>query len=76
MKIALWVARHNCPFAIVEDEGLLEIFRDLNNKCVTPSASTVSRDIKEIFHITWVKVAAMLQVSTQAARVTTSSMIS
>ena len=62
MKVALWVARCHCPFAIIEDPELLDIFRDLNNKCTTPSASTVSRDIKEIFQLTPKKVAQMLQV--------------
>jgi hypothetical protein len=62
MKISLWVVHNNCPFAIVEDEGLLDIFHNLNSKCVTPSASTVSRDVKEIFQLTRTKVAAMLKV--------------
>jgi hypothetical protein len=73
MKVALWVARRHRPFAIVEDPELLDIFHDLNNKCTTPSASTVSRDVKEIFQITRVKVAEMLQVgsmSVQALRCT------
>jgi hypothetical protein len=62
MKVALWVARRHRPFAIVEDPELLDIFRDLNNKCKTPSASTISRDVKEIFQLTRPKVAQMLQV--------------
>ena len=62
MKVALWVAQHHCPFAIIKDPELLNIFRDLNNKCTTPSASTVSRDIKEIFQLTHKNVAQMLQV--------------
>src|ERR1700733_3284599 len=49
MKIALWVVCHYRLFAIVEDKYLLEIFHDLNNKCITPSAGTVSRDMKEIW---------------------------
>ena len=61
MKIALWVVCHHRLFAIVEDEYLLEIFHDLNNKCITPSAGTVSRDVKEIFMLTRKKVAEMLQ---------------
>ncbi|KIM75183.1 hypothetical protein PILCRDRAFT_47678, partial [Piloderma croceum F 1598] len=32
MKLALWVTRHHQPFAIVEDDELVEIFTDLNNK--------------------------------------------
>jgi hypothetical protein len=45
------VVRRNRPFAVVEDDELLDIFHDLrlNSKCVTRSASTVSRDVKEIF---------------------------
>jgi hypothetical protein len=62
MKLALWVARRNRPFVIVEDPELLDIFLDLNSQCVTPSQSTVSRDIKEIFNISQKKVAAILQV--------------
>jgi hypothetical protein len=69
MKVALWVVRRNRPFAIVEDQELLDIFHDLNNKCVTPSASTVSCDVKEIFHMTRVKVAGRLQVSFTMSRV-------
>jgi hypothetical protein len=61
MKVALWVARRHRPFAIIEDPELLEIFRDLNDKSITPLASTVSRDIKEIFQVTRLKVAQMLQ---------------
>jgi hypothetical protein len=37
MKLALWVARHHRSFAIVEDEELIEIFMDLNNKVEVPS---------------------------------------
>jgi hypothetical protein len=62
MKIALWVARHNRPFAIVEDRELLDIFYDLNSKVVTPSRYTVSRDVKEIFQMGRIKVAEILKV--------------
>jgi hypothetical protein len=62
MKLALWVARRNRPFAIVEDPELLDIFSDLNSRCVTPGRRTVSRDIKEIFTLSRAKVAAILQV--------------
>jgi hypothetical protein len=62
MKIALWVSRRHRPFAIVEDNELIEIFMDLNNKVEVPSQSTVSRDVKEIFQISRVRVAQMLQV--------------
>jgi len=62
LKLALWVSRRHQPFAIVEDEELIDIFIDLNNKVEVPSRSTVSRDVKEIFHISWVKVSEILQV--------------
>jgi hypothetical protein len=62
VKIALWVAWCHHPFLIVQDEELLDIFRDLNHKCITPSWVTVSRDVKEIFKMSQVKVASILQV--------------
>jgi hypothetical protein len=62
MKLALWVSRRHRPFAIVEDDKLIDIFMDLNNKVEVPSRSTVSRDVKEIFHISRARVASMLQV--------------
>jgi hypothetical protein len=62
MKLALWIARRNRPFVIVEDPELVDIFLDLNSQCVTPSNSTVSWDIKEIFNISRKKVAEILQV--------------
>lgn len=62
MKIALWIARRNRPFSIVEDPELLDIFADLNIHCVTPKRRTVSRDMKEIFHVSQANLASMLRV--------------
>ena len=62
MKIVLWVSRRHRPFAIVADDELIDIFTDLNNKVEVPSPSTVSRDVKEIFHMGCARVASMLQV--------------
>ena len=62
MKLALWVARCHRPFAIVKDEELVDIFTDLNNKVEVPSRFTVSRDVKEIFAISRVKVSEILKV--------------
>jgi hypothetical protein len=62
MKLAIWVARHHRPFAIVEDDGLIDIFMDLNNRVEVPLRFTVSRDVKEIFEMSRVKVAAILKV--------------
>jgi hypothetical protein len=63
MKLVLWVARNNRPFAIVEDKLLIEIFTDLNPNCLTRSRHTVSRDIKEMFKLTRQEVGHILQVS-------------
>ena len=63
MKIALWVSTRHCPFSIIEDTELLEIFTDLNPNCESPKHHTVSRDVKEIFRLSQGEVATMLQVS-------------
>lgn len=63
MKIALWISRRARPFSIVEDPELLDIFNDLNARCITPSRHTVSRDIKEIFAVSREKVGEILRVS-------------
>ncbi|KAF8156754.1 hypothetical protein B0H34DRAFT_657924, partial [Crassisporium funariophilum] len=65
MKITLWVACRNCPFSIVEDPELLNIFLHLNAHCVTPGRRTVSRNIKEIFLLSRKNVGAILQASIQ-----------
>ena len=62
MKLALWVAHRHRPFAIVMDDELVEIFTDLNNKVEVPSRFTVSRDVKEIFLMSRVKVSEILKV--------------
>ena len=62
MKLTLWVAVSNHPFSIVEDKILLEIFTDLNLKCVTPLRQMVSKDVKEIFMLSRKEVGALLQV--------------
>jgi hypothetical protein len=68
MKIALWVSRRHRPFAIVEDDELVDIFTDLNNKVEVPSRFTVSRDVKEIFAMSRVKVSEMLKACVSCAR--------
>jgi alpha-amylase/alpha-mannosidase (GH57 family) len=62
MKIAIWVARRHRPFTIVEDDELIDIFMDLNNKVEVLSRSTVSRDVKEIFDMSRKRVANILKV--------------
>jgi len=62
MKIALWVARRNRPFSIVEDPKVLDIFHDLNFNCITPKQRTVACDVLEIFVSSRKKVGELLQV--------------
>jgi predicted oxidoreductase len=62
MKITIWVACRHRPFAIIEDDELVDIFKDLNNKVEVPSHFTVSRDVKEIFEMSRKQVAAILKV--------------
>ena len=62
MKIALWVTTWNRPFSIVEDPELLDIFLDLNPRCVTPKRRTVPRDVKEMFGISRKEVGTLLRV--------------
>jgi hypothetical protein len=61
MKLALWVARCNCPYTIIADPELIEILTDLNSKVIVPSPSTISRDIKEILKTSRLRVAQILQ---------------
>ena len=46
-RLILWIARRRCPYAIVADSELLDIFTDLHAACKTPSQFTVSRDVKD-----------------------------
>ena len=62
MKIAIWVACRHRPFAIVDNDELVDIFMDLNNKVQVPSSITVSRDVKEIFGMSRKRVADILKV--------------
>jgi len=62
--VSLWVTQCHRPFAIVEDPPLLQIFRMLYAKVDVPSATTVSRDVKEIFQLSKVNVGKVLQVRT------------
>jgi hypothetical protein len=64
MKIAFWVMHRHCPFAMVEDDELVDIFMDLNNKVEVLLLFTVSQDVKEIFELSQLKVAEILKVHT------------
>jgi hypothetical protein len=62
IKLALWAVQCHRPFAIIADPEFIEILTDLNNKIIVPSPSTLSRDVKEIFSMSRLKVASILQV--------------
>lgn len=58
-----WVARRHRPFAIIEDEELQKLFRMLYSRVEIPSASTLSRDVKETFVLAKRHVSEVLKVS-------------
>jgi hypothetical protein len=60
--VSLWVFKCHCPFAIIEDEPLQWIFKMLYGKAESPSAATISRDVREIHGIAKVNVGNTLQV--------------
>src|SRR5215813_12826870 len=62
-KIVRWITSKNCPYSIVEDEELVEIFKTLNGKVEIPSAMTVSRDICDVHRLMHVKLVEVLKVS-------------
>lgn len=61
-KLIQWVVRKHRPFAIIEDEDLLDIFMMLYAKVQVPSAQTISRDIQEVFLLTRKNVVEMLNM--------------
>lgn len=61
-KLIRWVVRNHRPFAIVEDEDLLDIFKMLYAEVQVPSARTISRDIQEVFLLTRKNVMEMPKV--------------
>ncbi|GJF00545.1 hypothetical protein PsYK624_168380 [Phanerochaete sordida] len=61
-KLAIWVARRHCPYAIVQDPEFLELLQMLNSKVEVPHPTTVSRDVREIFAIARTSIGKLLQV--------------
>ncbi|KAJ7599139.1 hypothetical protein C8J56DRAFT_722679, partial [Mycena floridula] len=61
--LALWVSTRKRPFAIVSDPEYLEIVTMLQSRTDTPSPTTVSRDVKEIYSITKESVAKELHAT-------------
>ncbi|KAJ3505977.1 hypothetical protein NMY22_g17397 [Coprinellus aureogranulatus] len=61
LKIVIWIAHRVRPYSIIEDEELLDIFRDLHGPCKTVSRHTLSRDIIEVHGLTKEAVVTWLQ---------------
>ncbi|THH15827.1 hypothetical protein EUX98_g9402 [Antrodiella citrinella] len=59
--LSLWIACRHRPFSIIEDPELIRIFRMLYAQVEIPSASTISRDIQEIFTLSQAHIAKLLQ---------------
>jgi hypothetical protein len=57
-----WVFECHRPFVIIDDAPLQLILKMLYMKIETPSATTISRDMKEIHGISKVHVGKTLQV--------------
>jgi hypothetical protein len=62
-KLVEWVVKKNRPFAIVEDETLIEIFRMLNSKVNAPSGQTLARDLRLVHEMMLGEVIELLDVS-------------
>ena len=60
--VSLWVFKCHRPFTIINDEPLQRILQMLYARVETLSATTISRDVKEICSIAKVKVRKVLQV--------------
>jgi len=60
--IVLWVTQCHCPFVIVDDPLLQQIFKMLYSKVDVPLPSTVSRDVKEVYKLAKKNVGKVLQV--------------
>ena len=62
-EIVRWVSESMRPFSIVEDRGFHSLMKTGRPEYYLPSASTVSRDVKEVFTKVCTRIANMLQVS-------------
>ncbi len=61
-KLLRWIVRCHRPYAIVEDDDLLDIFRMLYAKVEVPSARTISHDVIEVFEMSKANLISMLKV--------------
>lgn len=62
LLLVRWISRRFRPYAIVADPELIEIFEMLYARVEIPSPSTLSRDVREVYDITSVKVGEFLKV--------------
>lgn len=57
----MWIIRRHRPFAIIGDSELQDMFRMLYNKVDILSARTISRDAQEVFQMSKINIARILQ---------------
>ena len=69
--LALWVARHHRPFAIIEDPELRLLFRMLYGRVEIPSRITVARDVHLILRDAKERLISYLNVRTCGAHLCT-----
>jgi hypothetical protein len=60
--LAVWCAHQLRPFNIVTDNELTDIFHMLDARADVPHPMTVSRDVKDIFHVCKTNVIELLWV--------------
>jgi hypothetical protein len=63
-EIVRWVSESMRPFSIVDDRGFQSLMKTGRPTYYIPSASTVSRDVKQVFVKVRGRIAKMLQVRT------------
>jgi hypothetical protein len=64
VELVRWVSKSLRPFSIVNDESFHCLMKTGRPGYYIPSPKTVSRDVKEVFAKTRVRIAKLLRVST------------
>ena len=62
-SIIKWVAGHNRPYSIVEDEAFISLIHMLNPRANIPTANTVSLDLKLVHTLMTARLIDHLKVS-------------
>jgi hypothetical protein len=65
VELVRWVSKSLRPFSIVKDEGFHCLMKTGRPGYYLPSPKTVSRDVKEVFAKTRIRIAKLLRVSTR-----------